>query len=177
MTSTSLVACTLTLVSAGCLAETEDLEIVESPAEVVRTLHDGDGPLHATLTTTVDANHDERNRLSITYREPYGASFLLCHRFPNQPRLALVFVLGPEGAQTSVSRSMEVMCPTSYGDNVGQTNSASLTIAQDNDPAFWDTLFPPSADGSRWYALQLAANNAYGAWDSRYGHNYRLVLE
>lgn len=71
---------------------------------------------------------------------------------------------------------MTVSCPTSYGDNGGLTNSASFSVAEDAEPELWDTLFPPQADGSRWYALRLAVANAHGAWDSRYGDDYRLVL-
>ena len=74
-----------------------------------------------------------------------------------------------------VTRTAPVLCPTSWN-NPGLSNSASLSIG-DDDPELWDTLFRPQPDGARWYALQVAAVNAHGAWDSRFGQNYRLVLQ
>jgi hypothetical protein len=101
---------------------------------------------------------------------------LLCARFPNQPNLNLVFVLGEGDEARSLTRPMRVDCPKSFGDNVSQVNSASLTVVEDEDEALWNTLFPAAPDGSRWFALQVAVSNANGAWDSRHGQNYRLVL-
>ncbi len=141
-----------------------------------RLLEASDGPFSATVMTYSDAEGQERRRLSLTYREAPSSSFLLCHLFPSQPNVTSVFILGPEHARTSVRRPMSVSCPTSYGDNGGLTNSASLGVVEDADQELWDTLFPPHADGSRWFALEVAATNAWGAWDSRYGQNYRLVF-
>ena len=135
------------------------------------------GPFIASVMTREEPGGAIRRSLAVTYREPVGSSFLLCSRFPNQPALTAVFVLGAGGARTSVARPMRVDCPTSWGDNGGQTNSATLSVDEQLDPALWDTLFPPAADGARWFALELAATNAAGAWDSRYGANYQLVLE
>jgi hypothetical protein len=87
-----------------------------------------------------------------------------------------VFVTGPERARVSVERPLGLSCPTAYGDNPGATNSAYFQISADEDPELWNTLFPAAADGSRWFAVQVALRNAFDQWDSRYGHNYRLVL-
>jgi hypothetical protein len=137
-------------------------------------LEASDGPMIASLMTFEDADGNERQQLSVTYKEPYGSHFLLCRLFPRQPDATAVFVLGSEA---SVSRSMRVSCPTSWGDNLGQQNYATLVIAADEEPALWDTLFPPQSNGERWYALRVAMTNAHGAWDSRFGHDYRLVLQ
>ena len=72
---------------------------------------------------------------------------------------------------------MKVSCPSSYGDNGGVVNWALLTLRESDDPALWNTLFPRHADGTRWFAVQLALLNADGKWDSRYGANYSLVLD
>ena len=111
-------------------------------------------------------------RLTVTYREPLDSSFLLCRLFPAQPDVTLVFVVGDR----AVSRPMRVSCPRSWGDNGGSTNDAMFSVTEHEDPALWSTLFPPRADGSRWYALRVAATNAHGRWDSRYGNDYRLVF-
>jgi hypothetical protein len=139
-------------------------------------LEASDGAFSASVMTYDDALGKQRRRLAVSYREPIDSSFLLCRLFPSQPNASAVMVIGPEAARTSVNRPMSVSCPTSYGDNGGQSNSASFSIVEDEEPALWDMLFPPQADGARWYALQIAATNAHGQWDSRYGHNYRLVL-
>ena len=131
------------------------------------------GPLTFTLTTFPDKDRG----LSVTYRERIDSSFLLCHRFPNQPAVTLVFVVGPEHARQAVQLPMEVSCPRSYGDNGSAVNSASLSLREADDPALWNTLFPLLPDGTRWFAVQLALVNAAGAWDSRYGGNYALVLD
>jgi len=137
----------------------------------VDLLEASDGPFHVSVTTYQTDAGVERF-LHVRYVEaPYG-KFLMCHLFPGQPALSLVFVLG--GA--AVTRPMRTDCPTSWGDNGGVSNSATLWLKESDDPGLWDTLFPRAADGSRWYAVQLAAANASGAWDSRYGRNYRLVL-
>ena len=65
----------------------------------------------------------------------------------------------------------------SYGDNGGHANYASFNIIEDEEPELWNTLFPLQANGTRWYALQIAATNARGEWDSRDAANYRLVLK
>lgn len=173
--------------AAGCSADLEPAPV--DTAESAQTssncgfipgckelLEASDGPFSASVMTYEDASGTERRRLSITYREPPSSSFLLCSLFPRQPDADLVFVVGEADARRSVRRAMTVSCPTSYGDNLGQSNTASFGILQDEEPELWDTLFPPHADGSRWYALRLAAANAHGAWDSRFGDDYRLVL-
>jgi hypothetical protein len=71
---------------------------------------------------------------------------------------------------------MTVLCPTSYGDNGGHPNRAFFSVTDEEAPDLWDALFPLQQGGARWYALQVALNNAEGQWDSRYGQNYRLVL-
>lgn len=185
-TSSSAILFALAISAAGCAAETEPVASQESAQTSTSNcsfipgckhlLEAGDGPLSASLMTYEDAAGQQHRRLAIHYREPYGSSFLLCRLWPRQPPASLVFVFGPEEARTSLSRPMTVSCPTSYGDNGGLTNSASFSVAEDAEPELWDTLFPPQADGSRWYALRLAVANAHGAWDSRYGDDYRLVL-
>lgn len=178
---------------AGCAATTSDVadptSEVEAIGEVASPLQSNcthipgcleylgasDGPFHASVITSQGDGGLERT-LYIRYEEGPHRGFLPCQLFPRQPPLNLVFVLGSPGAQTSVTEPMRVECPTSYGDNLGLSNTAWLSLKQSDDPALWDTLFPPRADGSRWYAVQLAASNVWGVWDSRYGRNYRLVF-
>jgi hypothetical protein len=183
-----LSALLVSLLATACAAEAEP----ESPrsddaALAARTncsfipgckelLEASDGPFYANLVTVDDGTGRERHRLAVLYRESPATSLLLCRLFPQQPPLSLVFVTGPEGARVSVSRSVPAMCPTSFGDNPGLTNSASFGLDEDDDPTLWNTLFPRQPDGSRWYALRVAAVNAHGTWDSRSGHDYRLVL-
>lgn len=131
------------------------------------------GPLAFTVTTFPD----RARALRVTYEERLDSSFLLCSRFPEQPAVTLVFVVGPEHARQIVELPMKVSCPRSYGDNLSAVNSALFTLRESDDPALWNTLFPRLADGTRWFALQLALRNADGAWDSRYGANYSLVLD
>ena len=135
-----------------------------------------DGPFQASIDTYKDALGKQHRSLSVGYSEPLNSSFLLCRLFPMQPKANLVFVVGPEAARVSVRRPMTVLCPTSYGDNGGHPNHAFFSVTDEEAPDLWDTLFPPQAGGARWYALQVALNNAEGQWDSRYGHNYRLVF-
>ena len=129
------------------------------------------------LTFTVTTFPDKARALRVTYEERLDSSFLLCSRFPNQPAVTLVFVVGPEHARQTVQLPMKVSCPRSYGDNGGVLNSALLTLRESDDPALWNTLFPRLSDGTRWFAVQLALLNDAGAWDSRYGANYPLVLD
>jgi hypothetical protein len=138
-------------------------------------LEASDGPFAASVMTYTH-DGETRRRLAVTYHERAGSQFLLCSRFPNQPALTLVFVVGEGTAATSINQAMRVDCPSSWGDNVGQPNTASFSVVEDTQPALWDSVFPPALDGERWFALQLAATNAHGAWDSKYGTNYRLVL-
>ncbi len=123
-----------------------------------------------------DGQGGERHLLHVSYRQAPDSSFLLCRLFPEQPPLTLVFVTGPEHDRVSVRRSAVVMCSSSWGDNPGLTESATFMVEQGEDPVLWDALFPPRSDGSRWFALRAAAVNAHGAWDSRFGEDYRLVL-
>jgi len=168
------IVCALPFVSLGCaepLPTGED-ESTLSSGPVGAT----DGPFNAYVTTSVDGAGATRTRLTVTYTEPYNRSFLLCERFPGQPKLSLVLVFGPDHARSSMTQEMNVSCPRSYGDNGGASNSATWSVTAEDDPQLWDTLFPPRADGSRWYALRVAAKNAAGVWDSRYGNDYRLVM-
>lgn len=135
-----------------------------------------DGPFQASIEAYKDALGGPHRRLRVVYSEPLNSSFLLCRLFPMQQNATLVFVVGKEAARVSVSRPMTVLCPNSYGDNGGHPNRAFFSVTDEEAPELWDTLFPPQEGGARWYALQVALNNAEGAWDSRYGHNYRLVL-
>ena len=146
-------------------------------SEQVTGLEASDGPFKASLITTKDDAGVPRRRLSVVYTEPVGRSFLVCDRFPRQPPLSLVFVTGPENARTSITRLAPASCPRSYGDNGGFSNSATFNLAEDEDPVGWEALFPRQPDGSRWYAMQVAASNDRGEWDSRFGENYRLVLQ
>lgn len=149
-------------VLSGCtVAEEESIESSES-AQSTR-LQASDGPFWASMAN---------GRLTVTYREPLDSSFLLCRLFPSQPDVTIVFVVGDR----AVRRSMRVSCRRSWGDNGGSTNDATFSVTEQEDPALWSTLFPPRADGSRWYALRVAATNAHGQWDSRYGNDYRLVF-
>ncbi len=141
-------------------------------------LEGGDGPMLGSVKTYEDAEGQTRQQLWLTYLEDPETQFLLCHRFPNQPPVSLLFIAGPDGAQSTVAtKELRVDCPRSYGDNLGSRNSASFVLDRDDDPMLWDTVFPPAEDGSRWFALQVALVNDWGQWDSRYGQNYRLVLE
>jgi hypothetical protein len=156
-----LLAATSMLAACGVTTGGEPFDTAES-AQTTR-LEANDGPFWASVSN---------GRLTITYREPLSSSFLLCRLFPAQPDVTLLLVVGDR----SVSRSMRVSCPRSWGDNGGSTNDATFSITEQDDPALWNDLFPPHADGSRWYALRVAATNAHGQWDSRYGQDYRLVF-
>jgi len=137
-----------------------------------------EGPFKASLMTTEDAAGVQRRRLTVVYTEPTDRPFLVwCDRSPNPPALSLVFITGPENARTSITRPAPESCPTSYGDGARFPNSATFSLVEDEDPVSWETLFPRQPNGSRWYALQVAASNARGQWDSRFGNNYPLVLE
>jgi hypothetical protein len=149
------------LSACGASPSEDDVDTAES-AQSSR-LEANDGPFWASVAN---------GRLTVTYREPYDSSFLLCRLFPGQPDVTLLFVVGDR----SLTRSMRVSCPRSWGDNGGSTNDATFSITDQEDPVLWNVLFPPRPDGSRWYALRVAATNAHGQWDSRYGNDYRLVL-
>jgi hypothetical protein len=189
MKLTAAIAPFLALVcffSAGCAAEpseesegigsSENAQSSASCGQGCDSLVASDGPFVASIDTYKDALGNTHRRLSVGYSEPLNSSFLLCRLFPRQPKATLVFVVGPEGARISVSRPMTASCPSSYGDNGGHPNHAFFSVTDEEAPDLWDTLFPPQAGGARWYALQVALNNAEGQWDSRYGHNYRLVF-
>ena len=177
---------TLMVALQGCAAEPDSATTAWSEQPLIgncsfipgckQLLEAGDGPFKASLITTANDAGEQRSRLSVTYTEPVGRSFLVCDRFPRQPALSLVFVTGPENARTPVTRSAPASCPTSYGDNGGASNSATFSLTEEEDPVAWEALFPRQPDGSRWYAMQVAASNARGEWDSQYGANYRLVL-
>ena len=177
------VVCALPLLSIAC-ASADSVSTQEDESSLTSSSNPGlpssvgasDGPFRAYIQTTVDAAGATRTRLSVTYAEPYDRSFLLCERFPRQPKLPLVLTFGSDDNRRSISREMEVSCPRSYGDNGGATNSASWGVTAEEDPQLWDTLFPRRPNGTRWYALRVAATNAAGTWDSRYGHDYRLVM-
>ena len=129
------------------------------------------------LTFSVSTSADKARLISVMYREDINARFLLCERFPSQPAITLVFIVGPHHARQVVQLPMNVSCPRSYGDNGSAVNWASMTLRETDNPGLWNTLFPLLPDGSRWFAVQVALVNAAGAWDSRYGANYSLVLD
>ena len=178
---------TLTIALQGCAAEPDAATTAVSEQALTgncsfipgckQLLEASDGPFKASLITTESDAGVQRHRLSVVYTEPVGRSFLVCDRFPQQPPLSLVFITGPENARTSITRLAPASCPTSYGDNGSASNSATFSLTEDEDPAAWEALFPRQPDGSRWYAMQIAASNARGQWDSRFGANYRLVLQ
>ena len=177
---------TLTLALQGCAAEPDASTPNMSEQALTgncsfipgckQLLEATDGPFTVSLITTESDAGAQRRRLSVVYTEPVERSFLVCDRFPRQPALSLVFVTGPENARKPFIRPAPASCPTSFGDPGGVSNSATFSLAEDEDPVAWDALFPRQPDGSRWYALQVAASNARGQWDSRFGQNYRLVL-
>jgi hypothetical protein len=164
---------------AGCAAESNPDDVSSSESGLgssQSSLGASDGPFSASITTYVDAAGVQRQNLRLGYTEALDSSFLACHQFPYQRDIAAVFVTGPEGARLATNLPMRVNCPRSYGDNGGVSNNAFLIVERDESPELWDTLFPPQADGSRWYAMRLAARSANGAWDSRFGADYRLIL-
>jgi hypothetical protein len=110
-------------------------------------------------------------RLTVRYVEPPEGRLLRCG--VRIPPPSIVFVVGDR----SIVRPMNLSCPGTWGDNGGAPNVAVFTLFEEADPALWDAIFPPQADGSRWYALQVALVNGRGEWDSRHGANYRLILE
>lgn len=183
---TAFASILLPLAFIGGCAEPEPLQTSESELDKAgncsfipgckQLLDASDGPFSASLTVRERAGGGEQRDLSVTYRPPPESSFLdsECARFPGQPSVTLVFVVGPEGARTSVQRPMTVSCPRSYGDNLQHPNNARFSVNSD-DP-LWDVLFPPKADGSRWYAARVALVDTRGVWDSRFGDDYRLVL-
>ncbi len=150
------------LLFVGCAAESAPTATNVSE-QTSALLEARDGPFFASV---------QDRRLAVTYREPHDSSFLQCELF-QKPKLTLVFVVG----ETSLSREMTVFCPRSHGDNGGATNTAMFILRADDDAALWDALFPPAPDGTRWYALRVAAQSSFGRWDSRFGADYRLVLE
>ncbi|MFO0675929.1 MAG: hypothetical protein U0169_05310 [Polyangiaceae bacterium] len=117
-----------------------------------------------------------RERLVVTYLEDISSSFLPCTDFRQRRVVNFVFVFGAPEARRSLTREATVHCVNSYGDGQREPHRATLVIDKASDPGTWDTLFPPAADGSRWFALEVAASNDRGAWDSRYGANYPLVF-
>ena len=140
-------------------------------------LEAADGPFYASIMDFDDQNGLARRQLSIVYRESPDLDFLLCSQFPRQPDLTLTFVVGPEDARESFDVKMRTDCPRAFGDNPGASNSAVFSVFEDEDPMFWEELFPPARDGTRWFALQVAAVNENGQWDSLNGNNYRLLLD
>jgi hypothetical protein len=128
-------------------------------------------PFFASVMTYTDASGLERRRLSISYTAGASSPFLLCHLFPHQADASLVFALGDR----SIARPMDVSCPGATG-SLGLADNASFGIVEDADPALWNELFPARPDGSRWFALRIAARNEWGQWDSRFGQDYRLLL-
>jgi hypothetical protein len=188
MKPTPFVAIPFLVVFSSCAAVSEEdaPEVTESAQTASNCsfipgckdlLEGGDGPFSVSVMT-YEAAGRTRRRLSVTYHERFGSSFLRCSQFPRQPSLALVFAFGADGdSPRSAERAMGVSCPSSWGDNAGLENTAGWGILEDEDATFWETLFPRRPDGARWYAVRIAARNADGEWDSRYGYDYRVVLQ
>jgi hypothetical protein len=126
----------------------------------------------------VDRDGRERHTVHVAYKEPPNASFLQCYLPDARRSVTVVFVTGPEHARTALEKSTTIACPRSApGDGSDRyQNTATFSFDVEEEPALYDTLLPPAADGSRWLALQVAAVNASGQWESRFGANYRLVL-
>jgi len=179
---TSVIASMFCLGTASCSSVAEEAP----PAESALTdgncsfipgcrelLESSDGPFHASVMTRDDGS-GARSTFSIGYRR---GALDFCSQIQARRRIRVLFVTGPEHARESVEREMSISCPQEWGDNPGSEDRASWSVGQQDDPALWDALFPRRPDGSRWYAVQVAATNDLGEWDSRYGDNYRLVLK
>ena len=134
-------------------------------------------PFVASLMTFDDPQgRGIREQLLVNYLEPPSRSFLPCSDYREPRTVSFVFVYGPPEARRSLTREASVACANSYGDGQREHHRATLVIDKGEDPEVWDTLFPPARDGSRWYALEIAAVNHRGTWESRFGANYGLVF-
>lgn len=183
---TALLTILLTLLASACATPIEPLSTTEAALASsncsfipgCRHLEEAaDGRFSGSVMEYVDAAGSVQTRLAVSYEEvPSAFSFVPCQAPVSEQKVTLLFVTGPTNARVVLTRPMAITCPSQWGDNGGHPNRASFSVAKDEDPALWDALFPVRPDGSRWYALQVAASNSRGAWESRYGQNYALVM-
>lgn len=105
------------------------------------------------------------------------------------PNIFVAFILGRKTIFGEHKMNPHRICSNSGG---GPQNPGMVeyTIRKSQDENFWNQLFPPKSNGTRWYAMQLAFKGVglnkfpfgnydpnYVIWDSNYGNNYPVIFK